>query len=208
MALNVALILHAALEEYVLPWDGDHGIAHWARVLENGLRLAGETGADVEVVRLFAVLHDSRRVSEATDPDHGPRAAEFARTLRGRLFDLADPDFRLLERACAGHTHERTHPDVTIRTCWDADRLDLGRVGDHAPPEPPLHSGCEEAGDDPVGRRQGEPRRRARVREDRMGDRPGGRSPGTAWGHLDERPLTLWRIPAKDRQFNDFPRGH
>jgi uncharacterized protein len=129
MAPNIALILHAVLEEYALPWDGDHGIAHWARVLENGLRLAGETGANVEVVRLFAVLHDSRRVSEVTDPDHGPRAAEFARTLRGRLFDLADHDFRLLDRACAGHTHERTHPDVTIRTCWDADRLDLGRVG-------------------------------------------------------------------------------
>jgi uncharacterized protein len=57
------------------------------------------------------------------------RAAEFARTLRGRLFDLADHEFRLLHRACAGHTHERTHPDVTVRTCWDADRLDLGRVG-------------------------------------------------------------------------------
>ena len=78
---------------------------------------------------LFAVLHDSRRVSEATDPDHGPRAAEFARSLRGRLFDLPDHEFRLLHRACAGHTHERTHPDVTIQTCWDADRLDLGRVG-------------------------------------------------------------------------------
>jgi uncharacterized protein len=129
MALKIPLILHAILEEYVLPWDGDHGIAHWARVLVNGLRLAEETGADVEVVSLFAVLHDSRRVNEVTDPDHGPRAAEFSRTLRGRFFDLADPEFRLLHRACAGHTHERTHPDMTIQTCWDADRLDLGRVG-------------------------------------------------------------------------------
>ncbi len=43
MALNIALILRAVLDEYVLPWDGDHGIAHWARVLENGLRLAEET---------------------------------------------------------------------------------------------------------------------------------------------------------------------
>jgi uncharacterized protein len=129
MPLNLTLILHAALEEYALPWDGDHGVSHWARVLENGLRLAGETGANVEVVRLFAVLHDSRRVSEGSDPEHGPRAAEFARTLRGRLFDLPDHEFRLLYRACSGHTHERTHPDVTVRTCWDADRLDLGRVG-------------------------------------------------------------------------------
>src|SRR5919112_5984122 len=129
MTADLHPILQAVLEEYALPWYGDHGVAHWARVLENGLRLAEETGADVEVVRLFAVLHDSRRVSQATDPDHGPRAAEFARSLRGHLFDLPDPEFRLLRRACAGHTHERTHPDVTIRTCWDADRLDLGRVG-------------------------------------------------------------------------------
>ncbi len=129
MTSNVTVIRHAVLEDYALPWGGDHGVAHWARVMENGLRLAGETGADVEVVRLFAVLHDSRRVSEATDPDHGPRAAEFARTLRGRLFDLPEDEFRLLHRACSGHTHEWTHPDVTIQTCWDADRLDLGRVG-------------------------------------------------------------------------------
>src|SRR3954471_16336201 len=129
MAPNIPLVLHAVLEEYVLPWNGDHGVAHWARVLENGLRLAEETGADIQVVELFAVLHDSRRISEAIDPDHGLRAAEFAPTLRGHLFDLPEHEFRLLHRACAGHTHERTHPDVTIQTCWDADRLDLGRVG-------------------------------------------------------------------------------
>ena len=129
MSPTIPLILHAVLVDYALPWAGDHGLVHWARVFENGLRLARETGANVEVVQLFALLHDSRRVNEATDPDHGPRAAEFARTLRGRLFDLPDHEFRLLHRACAGHTHERTHPDVTVQTCWDADRLDLGRVG-------------------------------------------------------------------------------
>ncbi|GAC1449403.1 MAG: hypothetical protein NVSMB9_33240 [Isosphaeraceae bacterium] len=129
MALNLPLILHAVLEDYTLPWSGDHGVAHWARVLENGVRLADVTGADVEVIRLFAVLHDCRRINEFTDPDHGPRAAKLAETLRGRLFDLPDHEFRLLHRACSGHTHERTHPDVTVQTCWDADRLDLGRVG-------------------------------------------------------------------------------
>ena len=126
---SIPLLLDAVLEDYQLPRDGDHGIAHWARVLENGLRVAEETGADVEIVTLFALLHDSRRVNEHNDPDHGPRAAEFAGTLRGRLFELADPQFLLLHRACSGHTHERTHSDTTIQTCWDADRLDLGRVG-------------------------------------------------------------------------------
>ena len=82
MRLSIPLILHAVLEDYALPWGGYHGVAHWARVYENGLRLAEETGAIVEVVQLFAVLHDSRRVNEHTDPDHGPRAAEFAMSLR------------------------------------------------------------------------------------------------------------------------------
>ena len=82
LSLDIRRILHAVLDDYALPWAGHHGVAHWARVLENGLRLAGETGANVEVVSLFAVLHDSRRVNEWTDPDHGPRAAEFASSLR------------------------------------------------------------------------------------------------------------------------------
>lgn len=122
-------IIDAILGEYALPIHGTHGVVHWARVLENGLRLAEETGANVEVVSLFAIFHDSRRVNECTDPDHGQRGADFAAELRGRLFQLEDRDFTLLYRACVGHTHERTHPDITIQTCWDSDRLDLGRVG-------------------------------------------------------------------------------
>jgi uncharacterized protein len=129
MDLNIPLVLTMVLEDYVLPLGGDHGVVHWARVLENGLRLAEETGANVEVVQLFAVLHDSRRVNEGTDPQHGPRAADFSVELRDTVFDLDDHEFRLLYKACHGHTHERNHPDVTIQTCWDSDRLDLGRVG-------------------------------------------------------------------------------
>ena len=129
MRLDLPVVLHHVLEEYTLPWNGDHGVAHWARVLENGLRLAEESGAVLEVVQLFAVLHDCRRLNEHHDPRHGPRAAMLARSLLGELFELPEEHFRLLHRACAGHTQERTHPDVTIQTCWDADRLDLGRVG-------------------------------------------------------------------------------
>jgi hypothetical protein len=33
-------------------------------VLENGLRLAQTTGVNIEVVQLFAVFHDSKRVAE------------------------------------------------------------------------------------------------------------------------------------------------
>jgi uncharacterized protein len=63
--LNISLILGAILEEYELPPDGLHGIAHWARVMEKGFRLAEETGANVQVIRLFAVFHDSKRVNDS-----------------------------------------------------------------------------------------------------------------------------------------------
>jgi hypothetical protein len=71
MPLNLPLIVRTILDEYALPWDGDHGVAHWARVLENGLRLTEVTGANVEVVQLFAVFHDSKRVKETTEFQHG-----------------------------------------------------------------------------------------------------------------------------------------
>lgn len=127
--IQLRSLIHEILESYALPWNGYHGVAHWARVLENGRRLCEETGADLEVVSLFALFHDSQRFNESTDPNHGQRGADFATQLRGSTFELEDPEFHLLYRACAGHTHERTQPDLTIQTCWDSDRLDLGRVG-------------------------------------------------------------------------------
>lgn len=124
----VAAVLAEVLRSYWLPLHGAHGVAHWARVLENGVRLAETTGANVAVVRLFAVLHDSKRENEGHDPEHGPRAAEACVVLRGKVFELNDGELSLLYVACHDHTSERTHPDVTVQTCWDADRLDLGRV--------------------------------------------------------------------------------
>jgi len=127
--MNLKRVVHTILEDYALPWHGTHGVGHWARVLENGLRLAEVTGVTLDVVQLFAVLHDCRRVSEGTDSGHGERAAEYAAGLRGQVFDLPDDQFALLCDACIGHTDGATTGDITIQTCWDADRLDLGRVG-------------------------------------------------------------------------------
>jgi len=127
--MNLKPIIHAVLENYTLPWHDTHGVGHWARVLENGLRLAEATGAKGDVVQLFAILHDCQRVNEGTDFGHGERGAKYAAQLRGTVFDLPDEDFRLLYDACAGHTDGATTADITIHTCWDADRLDLGRVG-------------------------------------------------------------------------------
>jgi uncharacterized protein len=127
--LNLKPIVDAILAQYSLPMFGIHGVVHWARVLENGLRLAAVTGAHIEVVQLFAVFHDSQRVTEETDPSHGIRGASFAASLRGPLFDLDDDDVDLLFVACAGHMDRPIDDDPTVQTCWDADRLDLGRIG-------------------------------------------------------------------------------
>jgi uncharacterized protein len=106
-----------------------HGPAHWLRVVRNGLLLAERTGADQNVVQLFALFHDSCRINDGHDPQHGQRGAELAATLRGSHFELPDSAFELLHHACTWHTDGLHHADPTIGTCWDADRLDLGRVG-------------------------------------------------------------------------------
>ncbi len=127
--IDLKPIIHRILEDYALPWHGTHGVGHWARVLENGIRLAKETGANAEVVQLFAIFHDSRRVNEGCDDGHGERGGDSALELRNEWFAISDEELDLLYEACAGHTEGTTEAEITIQTCWDADRLDLGRVG-------------------------------------------------------------------------------
>ena len=127
-------VVREILARYRLPWNGTHGLPHWARVLETGRLLARNTGADLEIVALFAVFHDSCRTNEGWDHGHGKRGAELAASLRGDLFELEPSRFDLLYHACEHHTDGGTEGDVTILTCWDADRLDLGRV--HIAPSP------------------------------------------------------------------------
>ena len=106
-----------------------HGPDHWHRVETVGLALCKETGADEAVIRLFAILHDSCRLDDGADPLHGPRAADMLGEIAGSL-RMLDPDrLALLEYAIRHHTGGRTSDDPTIGACWDADRLDLGRVG-------------------------------------------------------------------------------
>lgn len=127
---KIECLMEVVQKEFVMPVNGSiHGLAHWLRVLRYGLRLAESTGANPQVVELFALLHDCKRMTDWPDPEHGHRAAEFAATLRGSLITLPDGDFERLAFACEHHTEGLTEADVTVQTCWDADRLDLWRVG-------------------------------------------------------------------------------
>jgi len=48
---------------------------------------------------------------------------------QGVFFNLDPDDLELLAYACEFHTSGLRDGDITVLTCWDADRLDLGRVG-------------------------------------------------------------------------------
>jgi len=142
---RIRSILGAVRDQYKLSWTGLHGVSHWARVLENGLRIADDNGADQEVVTLFALFHDACRVNDHRDRGHGRRGAELASSFHGRLFELDDDRMGLLVEACTLHTRGGVDADPTVQTCWDADRLDLVRAGIWPAP----HKLCTEAARDP-----------------------------------------------------------
>lgn len=115
-----------------------HGAFHWTRVCSKAMYLCGRyPKADRDVAWHFAYLHDVCRENEDVDPGHGPRAVQWVTQPHIRQhINLDDQQFRLLCYAMSGHTH--AHPDhgksdllsnITVNVCWDADRLDIGRIG-------------------------------------------------------------------------------
>ena len=125
------------LGDYRLAVGGVHGPGHWLRVHANGLALAARTpGADAGVVELFALLHDCQRLNENADRGHGARAAKYVRRLSvDGLLRLDSSRLEVLATACAGHELGRVSDDPTIGVCWDADRLELSRLGRRPIPE-------------------------------------------------------------------------
>ena len=123
------------IDQFPMGRHSIHGPRHWKQVEKNGLMLAQETGVDETIVRLFSIFHDSRRATDKRDNGHGLRGAELAKTLKGEYFDLPDDSFEILIDACTNHTGGQHASNITIATCWDADRLDLPRAGITPDPE-------------------------------------------------------------------------
>lgn len=119
-------VVHAAKERFPMSLHGLHGVAHWQRVRENGLRLARLTDVDPLIVELFAFLHDCCREDDCDDPEHGDQAALFTASLQGSLLHLEQEELDLLCEAIRDHSKGLTRGPTTVLTCWDADRLDLG----------------------------------------------------------------------------------
>lgn len=122
------------ISQFFLDINGIHGVEHWVRVYKNGFQLAERNGASKRVILYFAFLHDCQRISDHSDANHGYRAALYAKENRHRI-DLDDQEFKLLLEALASHTRGcGCNSDITVKTCLDADRLDIGRIGVYVDP--------------------------------------------------------------------------
>lgn len=109
--------------------DSIHGLPHWQNVARNGFMLGEHTKANPFVTQLFAYLHDSCRLNNGADLEHGVRAAELVLKLKDSLLkELSAKELEQLYLACKFHTTELRMDEATIDTCFDADRLDLVRL--------------------------------------------------------------------------------
>lgn len=104
-----------------------HGPRHWRDVARVGLALAaGDVDADLDVLLLFAAAHDTQRLGEHSDPEHGMRASNVVRQMQ---LPLTAGQLDTLRVALTLHDLGATTKNVTIGYCWDSDRLTLCRVG-------------------------------------------------------------------------------
>lgn len=124
-------ILSLIENDFKLGLDSVHGKSHWDRVWDFGQAIGKNNGADLTVVYLFSYLHDSKRLDESDDDGHGERAAAFVQELFFKgVLDISGKQLEQLIFACRFHDKaDSRSDDISIQTCWDADRLDLPRVG-------------------------------------------------------------------------------
>lgn len=111
-----------------------HGLDHWWRVWKNALLIsAGDGSVDMEVVAMFALFHDSMRLNDGQDPAHGMRGFRLWERCKQVSPDLEHifhhRQEELFFEAVVEHSNSHTTTNPTIAVCWDADRLDLHRMG-------------------------------------------------------------------------------
>jgi uncharacterized protein len=118
--------------------DPVHGWDHVQRVCALAEWLAGEVGADVEIVRAAALLHDVAGAAPAADESDAPgrvtheqASAEFARR---RLAEegWSPPRIEAVLHCIRSHRFRTSEPPTSLeaRVLFDADKLDvLGAFG-------------------------------------------------------------------------------
>jgi uncharacterized protein len=124
-------LLAEARDGAVLAHEPMHGELHWRAVAWAGLRIREiAPWLSAPVMISFGLLHDCRRETDDWDPGHGERAARVAARSRPlkRLLGAVGRD--LVSEACLMHERGMSRFDApAIGACWDADRVNLVRLG-------------------------------------------------------------------------------
>ena len=115
--------------------DPVHGFDHIQRVYRMAERLARAEGADLEIVRAAALLHDS----QGSDPNSGERLSHHEASARFAKIVLESenwPEERILavQNCIRGHRYrggaENLPQTIEAKVIFDADKLDvLGAIG-------------------------------------------------------------------------------
>jgi uncharacterized protein len=130
MEQKIEKIIKLAKQQFILEDHNIHGFDHWEEVEKNGIMLANQSGVDLTVVRLFAYIHDCKRLDDFQDSEHGDRSADYVREIESELDFLTKTQIDQLWEACKYH-HKGVvnREDITIGACYDADRIELIRCG-------------------------------------------------------------------------------
>jgi uncharacterized protein len=128
-SLSIMITIEQARQLYT---DDDpvHDFDHILRVLALAERIGATEGADMEVLRAAALLHDVGRVeAEASGQDH----AQFAAMRAGQILDGAPPEkVEAVVEAILAHRFRSGPPPDSLegRVLFDADKLDaIGAIG-------------------------------------------------------------------------------
>lgn len=133
-SFNLDELRRFAIQRWPEHMGRTHGVDHWDRVCKFG-QILYQDGADLDVIKAFAYLHDSERLDNGEDIDHGKRASKLIDTIRDTLLSgFSDEQIAKLKKACELHTVCHKTDDATINICFDADRMDLLRI--HVMPLP------------------------------------------------------------------------
>jgi uncharacterized protein len=126
------------IEEIVKPFmkneEGIHGLAHSLRAAHFAKMIAkSECPGSLDDTIIGAFLHDIGRTDDSNDRTHASRSAEIAEELLKRHWP--DLNHEKILFAIMRHGDGLISEDPIIGTIWDADRLDLSRLGIKINPE-------------------------------------------------------------------------
>jgi uncharacterized protein len=120
--------------EWYKDTDPVHDFSHIERVYRMAERLSIAEGADLEIVRTAALLHDADSTTPGSDArlEHHLRSAEFAETIL-KAEGWPEERIKAVQHCIRAHRYrDDREPPATIeaKVLFDADKLDvLGAIG-------------------------------------------------------------------------------